>query len=381
MKKDESKETEKRAVVQTAPSKNTAHPFYQLNGYTPLSNCQLELYKALREAVPIIDAAIGKLVRLIGTFKVQCRDESKQKYLDDFLQNVKVNACSQGIYEFLSAYFDQLLTFGTSVGEIVMSPYSRNVCALYNAKLEDIEIKQGDTPLDMLIGKREQNGEITSVNEPQLICVSLLNPEPGSVNGVSILRGLPFVSSILLKIFNSIGVNWERVGNVRFAVTYKPSHESAVNSKQYANEIASEWSKAMRSQGEVCDFVSVGDVGIKVIGADNQILDCDVPVRHILEQIIAKLSIPPFLLGISWSSTERMSSQQADILTSEIEYYRTLLNPVISKICKTYLRFSGYDDGIKIVWDNINLQDETQLAQARLTNAQAQQIENGGDNT
>lgn len=37
------------------------------------------------------------------------------------------------------------------------------------------------------------------------------------------------------------------------------------------------------------------------------------------------------MLSLSWSSTERMSSQQADVLTSELEAYRRLLTPVIEK--------------------------------------------------
>ena len=135
----------------------------------------------------------------------------------------------------------------------------------------------------------------------------------------------------------------------------------------------------MRSS-EVCDFVSVGDVSVKVIGADNQILECDVPVRHLLEQIISKLAIPPFMLGISWSTSERMSSQQSDILTSELEHYRTLLTPVIAKICKTFLRLRGYGDGVKVKWDLINLQDEVELSQARLNNAQAFEIEKRSGN-
>lgn len=40
--------------------------------------------------------------------------------------------------------------------------------------------------------------------------------------------------------------------------------------------------------GSVRDFVSVGDVSIKAIGADNQILDSETPVRQILEQLVAK---------------------------------------------------------------------------------------------
>ena len=67
--------------------------------------------------------------------------------------------------------------------------------------------------------------------------------------------------------------------------------------------------------GSVRDFVAVGDVDIQVIGADAPVLDSEVPVRQILEQVVAKTGIPPFMLGLSWSSTERMSSQQADMLT------------------------------------------------------------------
>ena len=57
---------------------------------------------------------------------------------------------------------------------------------------------------------------------PSVVLLSVLNPEPGKIYGTSILKGLPFVSDILLKIYNTIGTNWERLGNVRFSVTYKP---------------------------------------------------------------------------------------------------------------------------------------------------------------
>jgi phosphoenolpyruvate carboxylase len=98
-------------------------------------------------------------------------------------------------------------------------------------------------------------------------------------------------------------------------------------------------------------------------------------VRELIEQMISKLSIPPFLLGLNWSSTERMASQQADILTSELEYYRRLLTPVLTRICKTFLTLAGEDDSLEIVWANINLQDEEALARARLYNTQADEIQ------
>ena len=69
-------------------------------------------------------------------------------------------------------------------------------------------------------------------------------------------------------------------------------------------------------------------------------------------------------------------SQQADILTSELGSYRRLLGPVICKVCTLWLRLNGYPAEFEVVWNKINLQDEVEMANARLLNAQATQLEN-----
>ena len=361
-------------TVQTA--RREGHPFSALGRYVPLAS-ERRLYKTLREAIPIIDAAIYKIIRLMGGFEVMCKDGRAQEELKNFLKTVQVGAYQTGIHSFLSAYLEQLLTYGNAVGEIVPEPGGSGIRALYNAPLDALEVRQGDNPLQLDFYHRDM-GAYQPLAYPSLILFSALNPEPGQTEGISLLRGLPFVSGILLKIYNTIGVNWDRVGNVRFAVTYKPSGESGERgyTKERAEQMAREWSSAMREDsGTVSDFVAVGDVGIQVIGADNQILDSAIPVRQMLEQIVAKLGIPPFLLGLSWSSTERMSSGQADILTSELEAYRRVLEPVVEKICSMWLKMQGYGDRVDIVWENINLQDEIELANARLRAAQAAEIE------
>ncbi len=358
-------------AVQTAESRYRRHPFGVLSDYS--ADCvQYRLFETLRESVPLIDGALDKIVRLTGDFDVKCKSRVAQSALRQFLKNVKVGANGRGIACFINSYLNQLLTYGTAVGEIV--PYSdkSGIAALYNASLDSVELKCGDSPLDLLICSRSGVGEAVPVKNPSLILHTALNPAPDKAYGRSILRGLPFVSDILLKIFNAIGENWERVGNIRFAVSCS---SDGANAKERAQQIARQWSLAMSDKEQTRDFVSVGDVSIKVIGADNQILDSEVPVRQLLEQIVAKLSVPPFLLGLSWSSTERMASQQCDILTSELEWYRTLITPVIDKICRTFLRMSGFEDSVEIEWSNINLQDETELAQARLWRAQALEIE------
>lgn len=376
------KEVPESAVIAVPQTAVSAHPFINLSSYNPMSSYDLALYKSLREAVPIIDAAIYKIIRLIGTFSVKTENKDINRMLSHFLNTVNVGGTRQGIDAFISTFLEQLLTYGTSAGEIITD--GNTVTHLYNADLKNLSLSHGKNALDIVISTDNGSGNFVPVKYPALILLSVHNPEPGNIYGTSILKGLPFVSDVLLKIYNTIGTNWERVGNVRFAVTYKPQND--VIDKAYAKEramlVANEWSKTMSSGSTAAkDFVAVGDVNIKVIGADNQILDSNVPVRQMLEQIVAKLGIPPFLLGLSWSTTERMSYQQADILTSEIEFYRRELNPIISQIVRLFLRLHGIDCDFEIEWDGITLQDIVELSKSRYYDAQSAKIlyETGGE--
>ena len=208
-----------------------------------------------------------------------------------------------------------------------------------------------------------------------LLLFTTLNPEPAHPYGVSLFRGMPFLAEILLKIYHTLGVNWERAGNLRYSVVCKGEEglDPAV-AQERGQQVAREWAKAMEESknGSVRDFVAVGDVDIRVIGAEAAIPDSQVAVRQILEQLIAKTGLPPFLLGLNWSTTERMSTQQADLLTSELWAIRRAVEPAIRKICRTYLALEGLDDRVEIEWDDISLQDITEQAQADLYHAQAE---------
>jgi len=353
-------------IAQTVP-KYTGSPALALQTQT---HAERSLYTALRQSVPVIDAAIGKIVRLLGSFRIVTDDPSAQAEADRFAREVQVNGSAQGLAAFVWDYMDCLLTYGEAVGEMLLDAGQSGVCALYCANPDDVRIIAGSSPMELLVCRSDSTGK--PLENQSLIIASLLGQKRGTVRGTSLLEGLPFVSEILLRILQSIKNNWERAGDLRFAVTYDPKDGNF--SEESARLIADEWKKAMRGDS-VCDFVSVGDVRVRVIGAENQMPDCQVPVRVLLEQIVAKLGIPPFLLGFSWSSTEHMSVQQADILTSELEYYRMTAEPAVHKIVRTHLRLAGYSTGFSLVWNDINLQDAVELSQARLNNARAAQLE------
>lgn len=366
---------EKIAPVSDSPELVQAQRFSGSDFVLPSSvePFEKELYDRLRFAVPIIDAALTKIVRLTGGYRVICSDQRFQPELDSFMENIPVGLTGKSIGNFTDNFLDSLLTYGSAAGEIVVDSSTRRIAGLYNGDVSVLNVSAGADLLTRKYSVRCENGQLIPVAHPERIVYASLT------GGRSLLRGLPALSGILLRIYQCIGQNFDRAGNVRYAVTYKPSPDSGemAYSRERAMQIAREWADGMNSAryGQVKDFVAVGDIDIKVIGAENQLFDTNVPVRQLLEQIMAKLSIPPFLLGLNWSSTERMSAQQADILTSELEYYRRLLTPVICDIGNGFLCSAGIDAQCSVEWENINLQDESALADARLKNAQAMEIE------
>jgi hypothetical protein len=70
-----------------------------------------------------------------------------------------------------------------------------------------------------------------------------------------------------------------------------------------------------------------------------------------------------------------MSCQQADMLTSELWAYRRQLTPVIEKICNLWLQMQGSTAPCRVVWDEISLQDEVEMANAAYTRAQTRLLE------
>ena len=349
------------------------HPFGAMHSFVPLGGGEERVYREMREAIPVLDAAVSKMVRLCGGFQVQCRDKNAQARLNTFLQEMPCGRGQMGMDSFLSAYLDSLLTYGRAVGEMVVS--GGRLRAVCWGDVTALEVQEGGNMLDTVLWGMDDHGHMRPLPYQHLLLFTTLHPEPAHPYGVSMFRGMPFLADILLKIYNTLGTNWERAGNVRYSIICKGGEElDGAAAQERGRLVAAEWARAMEDSknGTVRDFVAVGDVEIKVIGGEAPILDSEVPVRQILEQLVAKTGLPPFLLGLSWSTTERMSTQQADILTSELWALRRAVEPVMRKVCRTFLALEGLDDRFEILWDDISLQDITQEAQAELYRAQAE---------
>lgn len=238
--------------IQTAErcgNENFSLPFYA-------EECEKQLYDRLRFAVPVIDAALSKIVRLTGGYAVISSDADMQEELDFFLENVPVGLSGKSINSFTDCYLDNLLTYGNAAGEIVLDSQSSRISGLYLGEANKIKISYGKSPSERCYYLKTKDG-CKKIRHPERILFTALGSTDG--RGRSVLRGLPALSGILMRIYQCIGQNFDRAGNIRYAVTYKPSADSGERSyaKERAIQIAKEWSDGMNSAkyGQVKQFL------------------------------------------------------------------------------------------------------------------------------
>ena len=217
MKKKEKKAAGPVAICQLRGTQGVG--FGALRGAVPLGGGEEELYRQIREAIPVLDAAVGKLVRLSGGFGVRCRNPLAQKKLEAFLKNVPCGYGQVGIDSFLSAYVDSLLTYGRSVGEVLMS--GGRVRGLCWGDVTRLQVCQGDNPMEVELWCPDETGQMMPLKYQHLLLFTALNPEAKHPYGVSLFRGMPFLADILMRIYNTVGSNWDRAGNVRYSVVCK----------------------------------------------------------------------------------------------------------------------------------------------------------------
>ena len=141
------------------------HPFGALSGYVPLRSGEIALYRAIREAVPIVDAALMKIIRLVGGFSVCCGDAAAERGLAGFLRTVNVGRGQRGINSFLDQYLDSLSTCGRAVGEIVPQR-GGGAAAVLCGDVSRVEVREGASPLEFCLCAWDESGALCAPAPP-----------------------------------------------------------------------------------------------------------------------------------------------------------------------------------------------------------------------
>ncbi len=342
---------------------------------------ELELYRELRRLMPILDAAIHRLTRLVGYVRIEATT-SLVADIEEFLGHVPVNGLQRGLDSFLTNHVSQMLLYGFAAGEIVPASRSGGVRALLNLDSRYVRVLEDDPPLRLGLGYQPPGTtEPTRIPE-RLALYSAHAPEGDSPYGTSLLRSMPFVAHILLTMERATQQTWERMGAPSYQVTWEPPESfvdpDGAKTRAVMSDIESGFTEAMQGRhdtGLVSDFFAAGNVTAKVLGADGQQLEFKETYRALTEQLIARTGLPPFMLGLSWSSTERMSKQQADMLISDIKDFRRELEPVIEQIVDLWLVLRRKRGRFRVRWSEVSLQDLLSLAEAANQRAQARRVD------
>ncbi len=142
-----------RAAVQTAPQPRPEH--WQPQRFLP---AEAPLYRALRQSIPIIDAALQKIVRLTVDFTLTAAEPEAQPLLSRFAAEVPVGASGRGLAAFAGQYLDSLLCYGSAVGEVVLDHDREKLLGLYLPPLSHLSFLQGSSPLEAVICAGEGRG-------------------------------------------------------------------------------------------------------------------------------------------------------------------------------------------------------------------------------
>lgn len=337
----------------------------------------LALFENLVKTVPVINAALERIVQMVGCPRLESEDTNALAEFDDWAMNLRVNRTQTGFEPGFATWALDHLLYGRAHCEVILRADLRDVYALQELHPRTIELrpKTRGYGVEYVQNLGVFGSEIPL--KPELLLTAVHDLRNDSPHGNSLLMGLEFMAEIWGKILVAQRNIFERYGEPIVHVRYLPGENESdpTGSKglSVANSAASVHDQIMRSrsEGKIRSVATSGNVEFRIIGAEGEVLSIEVPERRIMEQIVAKTGIPPFLLGLQWATTERMSQVQAQLLSKLVDAIRGHLAPEVSYLFRLRQALIGRPFDFTLTWDAPSLVDEMQQAQADKMNAEA----------
>jgi hypothetical protein len=338
------------------------------------------LLKRLRESLPLLDGAILRMKELVGCPDVEAAPRLKRD-IDTFLENLPVNRTQVGIKNWAQAHLDNMYLYGRAHAEIILTRARKDVFGLVEVHPTTTGFRPTFDGFAVNVVQYQYGGGVPVTLVPELLLTSVNDIRGDDPNGTSLIGSLPFVGEIQNKALRAWGNTVDRFGVPTFWVNWEPptdwndpdgTQANAIMAPMMANLTQSELD---RTNGQVRNFFTNGKVTVEILGAAGEVLNYETTIKAISEQITAKIGLPPFMFGFSWSSTERMSTAQAKMVTEIIEAARLALTPCLTQLITLRQRLVGRTGRFELVWPRTSLQDLIDVARADWMDAQAEQIQ------
>jgi SPP1 gp7 family putative phage head morphogenesis protein len=380
------------------------------------------LYEALREALPILDGSIARLVELDGIIRVRGDNDAIVAEIEDWMRDVPVNDAEKGLQAVYEAQGNERYEQGFGIVEWVTDKKSTDIVGMRVADSKGIHFRRDATGLQVFyrppgrnleVGAGDARGNVErilrgqaaqTIDAGQLLAwgykpldrarllYTVNQPDADNPYGNSVLRSLEFNGQSLLVIQNALQRSWARFGDPPLLVVYKVANKRVVDNPveldKRRDQIAKNLRTAMeeKGKGNSVDVVqAIGkddDLVIKVIGGEGEVLEIEAPARHLLEQVVSKVGLPPWMLGLQFSTSERMAEQQAGMALQGSKTRFERRRPDLTHLVATMLRLRGrtWKRGDWELYQELpNIQDKLKDAQAGFLLAQTAMMSRGGD--
>lgn len=370
------------------------------------------LYEMLREAVPIIDGGINRLVTFDGILRFESDSDALDRSISEWFEGVPVNDLENGLQAFYASQGNELYEQGFAVGEYVLSGDRVSVLRVADSKgihfiREGAELGVYYRPAPNRSGQRGDGTDkveqllrrqylasgasgllgqgFKKLNRDRLVyCVN--DPEADNPYGTSKLRSLEFVSQVLLVIENALMRSWDRYGDPPLHVAYKTSNpkidEKDLDARK--NLLRTELARALKAkmEGNSADLVTamgkLDELVINVIGAASVAMDPEKPSRHVLEQIVSKFGLPAWAMGLQWVTDSGLAAQQFEIIKQESRTRFERRLPGLQRVVAMQMRAQGltWSPGDwRLRQELPSLEDALKMAQAEFLRAQTRMMD------
>jgi len=345
--------------------------------FTVPQNQNLYLLEQIPQLIPSVGSALRILTQLVGCPKIESENMAAAQEANEWWEMLPVNQTGHGGGVWFSGHCYDHLLYGRAHTEIILTARQQEVFALQELHPRTIELRPRQGYGVDLVQSNTFLGLRQALEPRELFLTTVHGFAQDSPQGASILMNLPRVAEILNKMLVSLSNTWERFGTPTFFVRYRPAKEISDPSGAKASEVIGtvvsglEASMLAKASGNTRDIAAAGDFDIEILGANGEALDIEVPGRLLLEEISSAFGLPAWMLNKHWSTTERLSTEQAKLIGEGVDEIREHLEPSVRYLFELRQAIVGRPFEWDICWEAPSLVDQKGEADAEKAEADA----------
>ncbi len=345
---------------------------------------RLELYRYLRDQLPVLNAVIWTWVRLCAAryefqivgAKSAGEEEAVRALLYNLDQRVYRNGLLKrgGFRELLLQFFESLFTDGAVCGELQLSPLRRQVDRFLLADMKTIQIEPEGENYQLY---QEDDNSRTRLNNDSMFYYGL-GAQPGSIEGRSLLAAVPFVARVEQTLVSDMHRAMRSAGYHRIHVKVtRPEKRSDETDGDYftrANNYFDDTVEMMREFGPDRNPVTWDDVSIEYIGPGTRSTSTSgwyLNHKAMIEDICSGTHLAPFMLGYAYGTTHNWAEFKYELVQRQVVTVQNAAAALLNWIANVELALQGHTAEVQYRFENrahIGLTERAQAEKIQIDN-------------